>query len=448
MSGAPVTGLSRRATGYACFASVIGWAFDLFDLFILLYVAGTVGEVIFPTHSATLSLAAVYASFAVSVLLRPAGAAIFGGIADQHGRKRTMVVVLGGVGLSTAAMGAVPSYAVAGLLAPGLFLALRFVQGIFVGGVVAATHTLGTESVSPRWRGLMSGLIGGGGASIGGALASGLYLVVGHLFPGERFNTWGWRVMFFAGLLGAVLSYLVLRGVQESPLWAARSRSMPASSARLSDLVRGRRGRGFALNIALVAGAGSQYYLTSGYLPTLLGKVLGVPQPAQGPILLVSSLGVLVAALGVGELSEHLGRRRTMLSIGAANLVLLPLLVWLLARTDPAHTGLIMLYAAALALLANAAYAPVVVFLNERYPTALRSRGTAVCWNTGFMIGGLMPTFLNLASPRLSDVPGRLIGFLIAVVAVYLVANVISPETRGGMENEPTGDQLTQPAQA
>src|SRR5882672_3568240 len=215
MSGAPVAGVSRRATGYACFASVIGWAFDLFDLFILLYVAGTVGEVIFPTHSVTLSLAAVYASFAVSVVLRPAGAAIFGGIADQHGRKRTMVVVLGGVGLSTAAMGAVPSYAAAGLFAPGLFLALRFVQGIFVGGVVAATHTLGTESVSPRWRGLMSGLIGGGGASIGGALASGLYLVVGHLFPGEQFNTWGWRVMFFAGLLGAVLSYLVLRGGAE-----------------------------------------------------------------------------------------------------------------------------------------------------------------------------------------------------------------------------------------
>jgi MFS family permease len=445
MSGAPVAGVSRRATLYACFASVIGWAFDLFDLFILLYVAGTVGEVIFPTHSVTLSLAAVYASFAVSVLLRPAGAAIFGGVADHHGRKKTMVVVLGGVGLSTAAMGAVPSYAAVGLLAPVLFLALRLVQGIFVGGVVAATHTLGTESVAPRWRGLMSGMIGGGGASIGGALASTLFLAVSHLFPGERFTTWGWRVMFFAGLFAAVLSYLVLRGVEESPLWAAQSRPVLAR-ARLGDLFRGRRGRSFALNIALVAGAGSQYYLTSGYLPTLLSKVVQVPQTAQGTILLLSSLGVLVAALGAGELSEHLGRRRTMLLIGGANLVLLPLLVWLLAHADPGRTGLVLLYASALVFFANAAYAPVVVFLNERYPTALRSRGTAVSWNTGFMIGGLMPTFLNLASPRLSDVPGRLMGFLIAVVAVYLVANAISPESRGGMELEPAGDQLTRSA--
>jgi MFS family permease len=445
MPEAPVAGVSRRATGYACFASVIGWAFDLFDLFILLYVAGTVGEVIFPTHSVTLSLAAVYASFAVSVLLRPAGAAIFGGVADRHGRKKTMVVVLGGVGVSTAAMGAVPSYAAAGLLAPVLFLLLRLIQGIFVGGVVAATHTLGTESVRPRWRGLMSGMIGGGGASIGGALASTLYLVVGHLFPGEQFTTWGWRVMFFAGLLAAVLSYLVLRGVEESPLWSAQARPTLAR-ARLGDLVRGGRGRGFALNIALVAGAGSQYYLTSGYLPTLLSKVVEVRQSAQGTILLLSSLGVIVATLGAGELSEHLGRRRTMLLIGGANLVLLPLLVWLLTHADPGRTGLILLYASALVFFANAAYAPVVVFLNERYPTALRSRGTAVCWNTGFMIGGLMPTFLNLASPRLSDVPGRLMGFLVAVVAVFLVANVISTESRGGMEIETAGDQLSQPA--
>jgi MFS family permease len=72
-----------------------------------------------------------------------------------------MVAVLAGVGLSTAAMGLVPTYAAIGLAAPIIFLALRVVQGLFVGGVTATTHTLGTESVAPRWRGLMSGLVGG-----------------------------------------------------------------------------------------------------------------------------------------------------------------------------------------------------------------------------------------------------------------------------------------------
>jgi MFS family permease len=445
--------LSRRATFYAAFASVAGWAFDLFDLFILLYVAGTIGELIFPTSSPTLSLAAVYASFAVSVLLRPAGAAIFGGVADRQGRKKTMVIVLAGVGVSTALMGAVPTYAVAGAWSPVLFLLLRLVQGIFVGGVVAATHTLGTESVGPRWRGVMSGLIGGGGAGLGSAVASALFILVSQLFPGEEFNAWGWRVMFFAGLAAAVLSYFVLRGVEESPLWKANQLAQaaagPQARARLSDLVRDGRGGMFALNIVLVAGAGSQYYLTSGYLPTLLGSVAHVPKSAQGAILLVSSLGVVIATVAAGELSERWGRRRAMLVMGAINLPLLPLLVWLIANTDPVSTGPMMGYATALAFFANAAYAPVLVYLNERYPTALRSRGTAVCWNTGFMIGGLMPTFVNLASPGLSDVPGRLMGFLIGVVAIFIVANAMSPETRGAMERQEAASQpATEPVKA
>jgi MFS transporter, MHS family, proline/betaine transporter len=432
MSVPSPAGLPRRAQFAAAFASVAGWSFDLFDLFILLYVADVLSKVIFPASSPTLSLAAVYASFAVSVLLRPAGAAIFGAVCDRSGRKRTMAIVLAGLGVSTAAMGAVPAYAVIGVWAPVIFLALRVVQGIFVGGVAAATHTLGTESVGPRWRGLMSGLIGGGGAGVGAALASGLFIGVGALFPGDRFDTWGWRIMFFAGLLAALLSYLVLRGVEESPMWQALQRT-PAN-ARLADLVRGGRGRAFTLNIALVAGAGSQYYLTSGYLPTLLGKVARVPHGTTGMILLASSAGVILSALAAGELSEHIGRRRTMLLIGGINVIALPLLVWLITSAGRGATGQIAGSAIALAFFANASYAPVVVFLNERYPTRLRSRGTAVCWNTGFMIGGLMPTFLSLASPRLSDVPGRLMAFLFAVVAVYLVANARSPETRGGMD--------------
>src|SRR4029450_3331946 len=94
----------------AAFASVAGWAFDLFDLFILLYVAGPVGAVIFPAESETLSLALVFASFAVSIIMRPSGAAFFGELADRVGRKKIMVTVLAGVGLSTAALGLVPSH--------------------------------------------------------------------------------------------------------------------------------------------------------------------------------------------------------------------------------------------------------------------------------------------------------------------------------------------------
>jgi len=425
----------------AAFASVMGWAFDLFDLFLLLYVAGPVGSVIFPAESETLSLALVFASFAVSIIMRPSGAAFFGELADRIGRKKIMVTVLAGVGLATASLGLVPSHDSIGVAAPIIFIILRIVQGLFVGGVTATTHTLGTESVPPKYRGLMSGLVGGGGAGLGAALASIAFIVVTQLFPGEAFNGWGWRVMFFTGLLGAVLSLFVLRKVEESPMWleaqAAAKRSgaaAPTEKMRFKDLFVGRYRAITLLNIAVAAGAGAQYYLTSGFMPTYLASVVGMPASSRGWVLLVASLLVVVAATAAGELSERIGRRRTMLSIGAVNVVLLPLLVLAIRSSAPGATGRILLLTCLLGFFANAAYAPVMIFLNERYPTAIRSRGTAISWNTGFMLGGLLPTFVTLLSPAVSDIPSRLTIFIIGAVVVFLVAVAASPETRGALD--------------
>jgi len=150
----PVAGAQASADNKqmvnAIIASVLGWALDLFDLFILLYVAPVVGALFFPSSNPALSLAAVYGSFAVTLLMRPLGSAVFGHYADVHGRKQAMLIAIIGVGISTAAFGLLPTIAQVGVIAPILFLILRLVQGIFVGGVVASTHTIGTESVPAR----------------------------------------------------------------------------------------------------------------------------------------------------------------------------------------------------------------------------------------------------------------------------------------------------------
>src|SRR6202171_2887745 len=164
--------VGNRQLVTALIASVLGWSLDLFDLFTLLYVAPVVGNLFFPSSQPTLSLAAVYASFAVTLLMRPVGSAVFGSYAHRHGRKGAMVIAVIGVGVATAAFGVLPTVEMVGVTAPILFLILRLIQGVFVGGVVASTHTVGTESVPAKWRGAMSGLVGGGGAGIGALLAS------------------------------------------------------------------------------------------------------------------------------------------------------------------------------------------------------------------------------------------------------------------------------------
>src|ERR1700693_3198896 len=275
--------VASRQMRNAIIASVLGWSLDLFDLFILLYVAPVVGALFFPSTVPTLSLAAVYASFAVTLLMRPVGSAIFGHYADVHGRKNAMFIAIVGVGFSTAAVGLVPTIAVAGYVAPILFLSLRLVQGVFVGGVVASTHTIGTESVAPKYRGAVSGLIGGGGAGLGALLASIVFLTMSSIFPGELFDVWGWRCMFFTGIISSVLGLFVFNSLEESPLWKKLAAEKAAKAANRDpsvpvEVIRSpirtlfsREYRGILfVNLLLTIGGGSGYYLTSGYLPTFL----------------------------------------------------------------------------------------------------------------------------------------------------------------------------------
>ncbi|TAM75675.1 MFS transporter [bacterium] len=423
--------ISSRQIWAASLASIFAWSLDLFDLFILLYIAPTIGPLFFPSNSPTLSLAAVYASFAVTLLMRPVGSALFGGYADKNGRKRAMIVAVFGVGIATALLGALPTIEAIGLLAPVLFLILRLVQGIFVGGVVASTHTIGTETVAPKWRGLLSGAIGGGGAGVGGLLASVVFLIVSLFFPGPAFAVWGWRFMFFSALVSTVLSFFIFRAVEESPLWARQERQAGVVKAPVREVFSRKYAGVVLVNLLITFGGGAMYYLTSGYLPAFLAKVNHLPKPAAAHILIWLSIVVIIVAPLVGHLSELVGRKPTLIGTGLVSLVVIPITYHRLALLGPGDIGAITAYAVILTILGNAAYAPILVFLNERFPTAIRSSGTGLSWNMGFAIGGMMPTFVTLASGSLAGIPLSLTIFLTVIVVLFLAGSIITPETRG-----------------
>jgi len=418
----------------AVIASVLGWSLDLFDLFILLYVAPVVGALFFPSSNTALSLAAVYGSFAVTLLMRPLGSAVFGHYADVHGRKRAMLIAIVGVGISTAAFGLLPTIAQVGVVAPIVFLILRLVQGIFVGGVVASTHTIGTESVPAQWRGAMSGLVGGGGAGIGALLASFVFLVTSSIFPGDAFAVWGWRFMFFSGLLSSLLGWFIFRNLEESPYFKELKRQqgtqeVKVSKAPVKDVLSGKYRNVLLLNLLITFGGGAGYYLTSGYLPSFLKVINAVPNQTSSLILMGASVSAFFSAVLVGALSDRIGRKKTFLLIGVCAAVLLPLCYLGLAATKDVTQ--ITLYALAIAFIGNAGYAPVLIFLNERFPTSLRASGTGLSWNIGFALGGMMPTFVSLASAGTAQIPMSLAIFSAVIFVIYLVGALSIPETRG-----------------
>ncbi|WP_433367579.1 MFS transporter [Streptosporangium sp. CA-115845] len=442
-----VNGVRKRQVRSAGIASITGWAMDLYDLTVILFVASTIGPLLFPEGNATLQLTFVYASFAVTLLLRPLGSALFGAYADRNGRKLAMLVSISGVGISTALMGAVPTYETAGYLAPSLFLLLRMIQGIFVGGVVASTHTLGTETVQPGHRGLMSGLVAGGGAGAGAVLASIAFFVISTLFPGEAFTTMGWRVMFFTGIVTAIFSFYVYRRTEESPLWAKNQERPARQKSPLRQVFTGRYRTVMLVNTTVTAGGAAFYYLTVGFFPTFFGANIGIEKTPAAIILIIANLGVIAGGIVGGRLSDRYGRRPVFVGFGTLVLVAVPFVYPWLADRQPGEVVLVTVVAALMAFVVMAAGAPMLIFLNERFPTEIRATGTGLSWNLGFAIGGVMPAIVTFFSPEVSDIPSRLAMGIAAFGVLFLLGAFIAGETRHlGLGEAASGTGSDRPA--
>ena len=415
-----------QAVAAVAFSS-LGWAFDLFDLFILLYVAPILAKVFFPSGNTMLSLAGVYAAFTATLVMRPLGGYWFGAYADRNGRKRAMVVAATGVGLSTGLMGTLPTVQTLGVLATLLFLALRLVQGVFMGGMVASTHTLGTESIAPNRRGLASGIISGGGSGVGKLLASLAFLLVGALFPGPAFEVWGWRVMFFTGLLSSLLGLFVFTRLQESPMWTALQKEKATRAAGATGAPPSLRVfvPAVLLGIVLTTAGGGLSYLTSGYLPTFMKLVNHVEPTDLGLVLSASALAVIASSVAAGALTDWIGRKRAMAVYGLVSLVAIPLLYRGLAAASDLRT--IGWHAVLLSGVGTFCYAPLLIVLNERFPTALRASGTSLAWNVGFALGGSMPVLVSLFTKVASDLSFSLAVSTALLAVLYLVATFLTP---------------------
>jgi MFS transporter, MHS family, proline/betaine transporter len=431
---------STKQIFLAATVSCLGWALDLYDLLILLYVAPVVGRLFFPANNPLLSLAAVFASFAVTLVMRPVGSALFGSYADRRGRKGALTLAVSMVGVATFLLGVLPTIQQIGVAAPIIFVLLRLVQGIFVGGVTACTGTVGVEAVPERWRGLMSGVIGGGGGGIGGMLAAGVFWITTSLITNAEYEQWGWRILFFTSILSSFMGLMVARKLEESPVWEALAK---ARSARNSDTPRrsplsllfSKQHFGvFLANLPLIIAAGAGYYLTSGYLPSYLKIALHLPNDKVSVILSVSSIAALCASLFVGHMSQVFGRRSVFLGIGVFRLLALPACCLLMTQTD--NLLLLCLLAALFGSCGNAAYAPLLVFLNERFPTTLRASGVGLSWSVGFAIGGMAPTLTVLAVHTPAQLPMSLAAFLIGTSILYLIGALLVPETRGRINPE------------
>ncbi|MGC8544108.1 MAG: MFS transporter, partial [Vulcanisaeta sp.] len=319
----------------AMLGGMFGWMVDVFDLTLVLFIASVLGMYFFPPTSLIARLLFVFASYSLTLLARPLGGIIFGHVADRIGRRYTMMVTLLGLGIASALTGALPTYQEVGLLATALFVLLRLIVGIFVGGEISGSHLVAIESSSPKYRGLVSGVIESG-YYWGYALAAFTFAMLRDYFGTKAFVTYGWRYAFLIGLAVAVVGILLRLTVDEPSIYRELKSAGRVSRAPVIEFFR----KSYAdavIALLLLAGIFWVAYATLGFLPTYLGTFLKIPLPTVFWSLTYASLiGGIITIIG-GVLSNYVKRKYAFMYYSLIGIVLAyPLTIALRTSSLPA----------------------------------------------------------------------------------------------------------------
>jgi MFS transporter, SHS family, lactate transporter len=365
-------------------ASFLGWTLDAFDYFLLVFVFKDVA------HDFGTSDEAVAWALTLTLAMRPLGAFIFGRLADRFGRRPILmldVALYSLMGLASA-------------LAPNLiaFLIVRALFGVAMGGEWGIGASLTMESVNPKARGLVSGLLQSGYPT-GYLLASVVYALL--------YSTVGWRGMFVIGFLPALLVLYIRRHVPESPAWrpeAARSGSILKTLGRHWKLAL------FA--IVLMTAFNFFSHGTQDRYPTFLQVTYHYNARTTGTIAIIYNIGAILGGWTFGMWSQRIGRRRAMMT--AALLAIPVTYVWVNA------SGAVLLAAGAFVMqfCVQGAWGVVPAYLMEISPPEAR----ATFPGTMYQIGNFIASSNALLQTWIATQQGG--NYRVALASVVLAAAV------------------------
>jgi metabolite-proton symporter len=407
---------------------MVGTAVEFYDFYIYGTAAAlTFPTVFFPNLSPTMAAVASMGTFAAAFVSRPLGGAVFGHYGDRLGRKVTLVATLLIMGLSTVAVGLIPSAATIGIAAPLIVLALRLLQGFAVGGEWAGSALLGIEYAPTTKRGLF-GMFTPLGVGIALVLSNLTFLGVNSTIgeTSSAFMRWGWRVPFlFSALLISVALYVRVK-IDETPVFRAQRAKSKPPRAPLAEVIRRQPG-----NVALASGSFVAVYAFVFMAGTYLTSYAHTHVMLSRNVILfagtLSGLVWIAVAVLSATMSDRLGRRPVILSGWVMGLPWSFAVIPLIDTADP------VLFTAAIVgtyAIAAFAYAPMPAFVPELFATRYRYTGAGLALNLAGVVGGAVPPLI--ASPLLTRYGGWAVGLMMAVLVLASFACTYRlPETRG-----------------
>ncbi|MFJ1338292.1 MFS transporter [Pseudomonas caricapapayae] len=324
--GAATVSNSRREERKIIFASSLGTVFEWYDFFLYGALAAVISKQFFAGVNDTTAFIFALMAFAAGFLVRPFGALVFGRLGDMIGRKYTFLVTIVLMGLSTFAVGLLPTYASIGIAAPIILVILRMLQGLALGGEYGGAATYVAEHAPPGKRGLHTGFIQS--TATLGLLLSLLVVLGSRYISGDQFEVWGWRLPFLLSIVLLAISTWIRMSMHESPAFV----KMKAQGKTSKAPIRESFGSWANLKIVLTAlfsinaGQAVTFYTAQFYVLFFLTQMLKM-DPAQANTLLIISV-VIGAPFFVffGWLSDRIGRKPIlMLGLLLATLLYFPL---------------------------------------------------------------------------------------------------------------------------
>ena len=400
----------RNRPAHVLFASLVGTTIEFFDF----YIYATAAVLIFPklffsaSDPASATLASL-ATFAIAFLARPFGSALFGHFGDRIGRKTTLVAALLTMGLSTTAIGGLPTYKSIGVAAPLLLALCRFGQGLGLGGEWGGAVLLAVENAPPgkrAWYGMFPQL----GAPIGFFFSASVFLMLSKTFTNQQFFAFGWRIPFLASAVLVLLGLYVRLKITETPVFRDAVRRREQVKVPVFVVFRD-HARTLSVGTLVSLATFVLFYLMTVFALSWGTTALGY---SREKFLGIQLVGILFFALGIplGGALAQLGRRRALLwvtaAIGAFGLIMAP-------TFQAGPMGVVVMMVVGLFLM-GLTYGPLGTVLSELFPTAVRYTGSSLTFNFAGIFGAsLAPYIATWLATRYGL---RYVGYYLSAAAV------------------------------
>jgi MHS family shikimate/dehydroshikimate transporter-like MFS transporter len=396
----------------AVLASMFGTVVEWYDFSVYGAASALVfGKIFFPNVDAMAGLLASYGAFAVGFLIRPIGGVFFSYFGDRYGRKPVLVATLLTMGISTTAIGFLPTYASVGVWAPILLVALRMVQGFGAGGEFAGAILFASEYAPPGRRGLF-GSFAPASVMISLLLSALIFRIFSSL-PAEQFLSWGWRVPFLLSIVAVITGYFIRQRVGETPEFLAIRAQASKLRMPIVDIVRGYPKLvllAMGVNVIQVMG-----YVHVVFATSYMNTNLGTPAITTLVIQMMTFVACGVACIAGGALSDVVGRKPVLIGASIASALYAFPMFWLLDTRSPVLMAIGMVLGA---FTLFPFFGTQSAFYTETFDTRFRYSGITLARELTYAIfGGPLPF---LATTFVIQAGGK--GWPVSVIMVVMSA--------------------------